>query len=203
MKKYIIMAVVLALPFLANAQTASNTLAVSNISTTSFATDIPKNGIFLNADEFQNGIPEMGFDKKTKDNHIREFDNKVILIEKAEKTKFPKSSIWGFRKNNQDYRTFNNEDYAIVYAPKGLSVIFYSLHQGNGEGIVKDEFANKYFFSRNSQSALYPLTTANIKEVFSDQIQFVEALSKVKLSDEMPIHEIEAVLSEYVKNKVN
>jgi hypothetical protein len=203
MKKNIIMAGLLALPFLSSAQTTATAFTTIDTNAEAFSSYIPQNGIFLNADEFKNGIPEMGFDKKSKDNHIREFDNKVILIENAEKTKFPKSAIWGFRKNNQDYRTFNNEDYAVVYAPKGLSVIFYSLNQGNGEGVIKDEFANKYFFSRNSQSAIYPLTTANIKEVFSDQVQFVDALSKVKLSDEMPIHEIDAVLSAYVKNNVN
>ncbi|GAB3503716.1 hypothetical protein GCM10027442_04990 [Emticicia fontis] len=164
---------------------------------------MPQNGIFLNANEFQSGIPEMGFDNKSKDNHIREFDNKVILIENAEKTKYPKSAIWGFRKSNRDYRTYNNEDYAIAYAPKGLSVIFYNLGQTTGEGNVEDEFVSKYYFSRNSQSAIYPLTAANIKEVFSDQLPFVEALSKVNLSDEMPIHEINKVLSAYVRSGVN
>jgi hypothetical protein len=203
MKKNIIMVGILTLPFFANAQTAATTLVANNTTGASYATDIPQNGVFLNADEFQNGIPEMGFDKKSKDNHIREFDNKVILIENAEKTRFAKSEIWGFRKNNQDYRTFNNEDYAIAYAPKGLSVIFYKLGEATGEGNIKDEFAGKYYFSRNGQSAIYLLTSANIKEVFSDQIPFVEALSKVKLSDEMPIHEMDKVLSEYVKNKVN
>ncbi|RYU95231.1 hypothetical protein [Emticicia agri] len=202
MKKNIMMIGILALPFLANAQTVATTLATNN-TTTAFISDIPLNGIFLNADEFENGIPEMGFDKKSKENHIREFDNKVILIENAEKTKFAKSEIWGFRKNNQDYRTFNNEDYAIAYAPKGLSVIFYKLGDVTGQANIKDEFAGKYYFSRNSQSAIYPLTAANIKEVFSDQIPFIEAISKVKLSDEMPIHEMDKVLAEYVKNHVN
>src|SRR6218665_1792742 len=203
MKKNIIMVGILTLPFFANAQTATTTLVVNNTTAASFSTDIPQNGVFLNADEFQNGIPEMGFDKKSKENHIREFDNKVILIENAEKTKFPKSAIWGFRKNNQDYRTFDNEDYVIAYAPKGLSVIFYTLGKLEGEGNVRSEFENKYYFSRNSQSAIYPLTANNIKEVFSDQIPFVEALSKVNLSDEMPLHEINKVLSAYVKNGVN
>jgi hypothetical protein len=202
MKKNIIMAGILTLPFFANAQTAATTMVASNI-TSAFASDIPQNGIFLNAEEFQNGIPEMGFDKKSKDNHIREFDNKVILIENAEKTKFAKSEIWGFRKNNQDYRTYNNEDYAVAYAPKGLSIIFYTLGSITGEGNIKNEFESKYYFSRNGQSAIYPLTIANIKEVFSDQVPFVEALSKAKLSDEMPIHEVDQVLSAYVKNGVN
>lgn len=190
---------ILTLPFFANAQTAATTLVANNTTTT----DIPQNGIFLNADEFQNSIPEMGFDKKSKENHIREFDRKVILIENAEKTRFAKSDIWGFRKNNQDYRTYDNDDYAVVYAPKGLSVIFYTLGDVTGEGNVKNEFVSKYYFSRNGQTAIYPLTAANIEEVFSDQVPFVEALSKVNLSDEMPIHEINKVLSAYVKTHAN
>ncbi len=197
------MAGILALPFFANAQIASATLVANNTTTTSFATDIPQNGIFVNADEFQNGIPEMGFDKKSKENHIREFDNKVILIENAEKTRFAKSEIWGFRKNNQDYRTYNNEDYAVAYAPKGLAIIFYTLGDATGDESIKNEFVSKYYFSRNGQSAIYPLTIANIKEVFSDQVPFAEAISKGNLSDEMPIHEVNKVLSAYVKNGVN
>ncbi|MBA4853785.1 hypothetical protein [Emticicia sp. BO119] len=203
MKKNIIMVSLLTLPFFVNAQTAATGLITHNITPASFMGDIPSNGIFLNADEFENGIPEMGFDKKSKDNHIREFDDKLIIIENTEKTKFTKSDIWGFRKNNQDYRIYNNDDYAIAYAPKGLSVIFYKLGETTGEGNIKDVFADNYYFSRNSQSDIYPLTASNIKEVFSDQIPFVEALNKVKLSDEMPIHEIDKVLSEYVKNHVN
>lgn len=194
---------ILTLPFFANAQTVAATLVAGNTTTASFATDIPQNGVFLNADEFQNGVPEMGFDKKSKENHIREFDNKVILIENAEKTKFAKSEIWGFRKNNKDYRTYNNEDYAIAYAPKGLSIIFYTLGDVTGEENIKNEFVSKYYFSRNGQSAIYPLTIANIKEVFSDQIPFVEAISKGNLSDQMPIHEVNKVLSAYVRNGVN
>lgn len=203
MKKNIIMVGILALPFFANAQTATNTLIITPPAGITTTTDIPKNGVFLNADEFENGVPTMGFDKKSKGNHIRQFDNKVILIENAEKIKLSKSAIWGYRKNNQDYRTYNNDDYAIAYAPKGLSVIFYKLSETTGDGNIKDQFANKYFFSRSSQSAIYPVTDANIKEVFSDQLPFVEALSKVKMSDEMPIHEMDKVLSEYVKNHVN
>lgn len=201
MKRNIIMAGILTLPFFANAQTAATLVAINT--TSSFVTDIPQNGVFVNESEFLNGIPEMGFDKKSKENHIREFDNKVILIENAEKTKFAKSEIWGFRKNNQDYRTYNNEDYAVAYAPKGLSIIFYTLGEAVGEGNIKNEFASKYYFSRNGQSAIYPVTIANIKEVFSDQVQFVDALNKEKLSDEMPIHEVDKVLSAYVKNGVN
>jgi len=197
------MAGILTLPFFANAQTATATLVANNTTTTTFATDIPQNGIFLNANEFQNGIPEMGFDKKSKENHIREFDDKVILIENAEKTRFAKSEIWGFRKNNKDYRTYNNEDYAVAYAPKGLSIIFYTLGNTTGEGNLENEFISKYYFSRNGQSAIYPLNIANIKEVFSDQVPFVEAINKGKLSDEMPIHEVNKVLSAYVKNGVN
>lgn len=203
MKKNIIMVGILTLPFFTNAQTVAATLVAGNTATASFATYIPQNGVFLNADEFQNGIPEMGFDKKSKENHIREFDNKVILIENAEKTKFAKSEIWGFRKNNKDYRTYNNEDYAIAYAPKGLSIIFYTLGDVTGEENIKNEFVSKYYFSRNGQSAIYPLTIANIKEVFSDQIPFVEAISKGNLSDQMPIHEVNKVLSAYVRNGVN
>lgn len=203
MKKNIIMVGILALPFFANAQTAPATLVANNTTTGSFATDIPQNGVFLKADEFQNGIPEMGFDKKSKENHIREFDNKVILIENAEKIKFAKSEIWGFRKNNKDYRTYNNEDYAVAYAPKGLSIIFYTLGDVTGDENIKNEFVSKYYFSRNGQSAIYPLNIANIKEVFSDQVSFVEAISKGNLSDEMPIHEVNKVLSAYVKNGVN
>ena len=126
-----------------------------------------------------------------------------MFPENAEKTKFPKSEIWGFRKNNHDYRTYNNEDYAVAYAPKGLSIIFYTLGQETGEANIKDEFTSKYYFSRTSQSAIYPLTASNIKEVFSDQIPFVEAVTKAKLSDEMPIHEVNKVLTAYVRNHVN
>lgn len=203
MKTNIIMAGILTLPFFANAQTSTTTLVAHNTIINSVSTDIPQNGIFLNADEFQNGIPEMGFDKKSKENHIREFDNKVVLIENSEKAKFPKSAIWGFRKNNQDYRTFDNQDYAVAYMPKGLSIIFYTLGEATGEGNVKDEFEATYYFSRNSQSAIYPLTADNIKEVFSDQIPFVEALNKVNLSDDKPLHEIKNVLSAYVRNNAN
>lgn len=204
MKKNIVMVGILALPLLSNAQTNfTTTLASNNTTVASLTDDIPQNGIFLNASEFENGIPEKGFDKKSKTFHIREFNNKVILTENAEKTKYPKSEIWGFRKNNVDYRTYNNQDYTIAYAPKGLSVIFYSLGEKIGEGNIKDDFQNTYYFSRNSQSAIYPLTATNVKEVFSDQLGFVEALNKVNLSDAMPIHEIDKVLSEYVKNNVN
>lgn len=203
MKTNIIMVSVLTLPFFANAQTAATTLVAHNTTPYSLSTDFPQNGIFLNADEFQNGTPEMGFDKKSKVNRIREFDNKVVLIENAEKAKFPKSAIWGFRKNNQDYRTFDNQDYAVAYMPKGLSIIFYTLGEAKGEGNVKDEFEDTYYFSRNSQSAIYPLTADNIKEVFSDQLPFVEALNKVNLSDDKPLHEIKNVLSAYVKNNAN
>ena len=198
MKKNIIMAGIFALPFFANAQGLSaNTNLVNN--STSNELGIPKNGIFLSADEFQNGSPEMGFDKKTKENHIHEFDNKVFLTENTEKASFPKSAIWGFRKNNQDYRTFNNGDYAVIYAPKGLSIMFYTVNEVTGEGNIKDDLGSQYYFSRNSRSAIYPLTIANVKEVFSDQLGFVKALDAAKLSDDQPIHEITKVLAEYVK----
>ncbi|UTA67719.1 hypothetical protein [Emticicia sp. 21SJ11W-3] len=202
MKKNIILAGIMALPFFTHAQSlSSNTMLVNNSVTTELA--IPKNGIFINAEEFQNGMPELGFDKKSKQNHIHEFDNKVFLTENTEKASFPKSAIWGFRKNNQDYRTFQNTDYAVAYAPKGLPILFYTLGEVTGEGNIKDDINTNYYFSRNSQSAIYPLTLANVKEVFSDQLSFVKALDGSGLSDDKPIHEISKVLAAYVRNNVN
>ncbi|GGD60221.1 hypothetical protein GCM10011514_25220 [Emticicia aquatilis] len=194
MKAKIVLVAAMFLPLFSQAKTVSLNEAVS-INTT--GGDIPKNGVYLKPDEFKNETPEMGFGDKSKKFKIHEsvFQNKLILVEGVEKATFPTKAIWGFRKNEIDYRTFQNEDYRIEYAPKNKDFVVYSLEVPNGYKKTVDE--KKYFFSRNSDAAIFEATPENIKEVFSDQPQFVDAIDKIDFSGQLPIQQIENIIKVY------
>lgn len=194
MKAKIVLVAAMFLPLFSQAKAVSLNSSVSN---NTIGGDVPKNGVYLKSDEFKNETPEMGFSDKSKKFKIHEsiFQNKLILVEGVEKASFPTKTIWGYRKNNIDYRTFQKDDYRIEYAPKNRDLVIYSLEVPNGYKNTVDE--KKYFFSRNSDSAIYDATPENIKEVFSDQTAFVNAIDKLNFSGQLPIQQIESIIKVY------
>lgn len=194
MKAKIVMVALLSLPLISQAKPL--VFKNSNVESSFekiFVSDLPKNGVYLNSKEFIKSNPEMGFDKKSKKHKIHEglFQNKLVLVEGVEKAKFPKTSIWGFRKNGIDFRTVGIKDYKVENNTPKSSLIIYSMEVPIGYKKVLDE--NKYFFSRNSESAIVELSRENLNKEFANQPELIKAINKLNWTENVSEKQIQQV----------
>ncbi len=103
----------------------------------------------------------------------------VILIHDGKKEVLPKSKIFGYSKDGQDYRFFNNVEYRILSA-KGLLIYSRSTLVQQGKGPKPTE---QYYFSSGLSDPIQPLTIANIKGVYAKYPKFTYAVESLFKND--------------------
>jgi hypothetical protein len=103
----------------------------------------------------------------------------VILMHDGKKEVLPKSKIFGYSKDGQDYRFFNNVEYCILSA-KGLLIYSRSTLVQQGKGPKPTE---QYYFSPGLSDPIQPLTIANIKAVYAKYPKFTYAVESLFKND--------------------
>ncbi len=103
----------------------------------------------------------------------------VVLTHDGKKQVFEKSEIFGYSKDGQDYRFFNNVEYRILSA-KGLLIYSHSTLVQQGKGPKPTE---QYYFSSGLSDPIQPLTIANIKDVYAKHPKFTYAVESLFKND--------------------
>jgi len=103
----------------------------------------------------------------------------VVLTHDGKKEVFPKNEIFGYSKDGQDYRFFNNVEYHIL-STKGLFIYSRSILVQQGKGPKPTE---QDYFSSGLSDAILPLTIANIKSVYAKYPKFTYAVESLFKND--------------------
>ena len=98
----------------------------------------------------------------------------VVLTHDGKKQVFAKSEIFGYSKDGQDYRFFNNVEYRILSA-KGFLIYSRSTLVQQGKGPKPTE---QYYFSSGLSDPIQPLNIANIKGVYAKYPKFTYAVER-------------------------
>jgi len=105
--------------------------------------------------------------------------SKVVLTHDGKKQVFAKSEIFGYSKDGQDFRFFNNAEYRIV-SNKGILIYTSTTLVQQGKGPKPTE---QYYFSSGLSEPIQPLTVANIKNVYAKYPKFTYAVESLFKSD--------------------
>jgi len=105
--------------------------------------------------------------------------NKVVLIQDGKKQFFPKSEVFGYIKDGEDYRFFNNAEYQIL-SNNGLVIYGHTtlVQQGKGPKPTK-----LFYFSSGLTTAILPLSIANLESVYGKNPKFIYAVESLFKSD--------------------
>jgi hypothetical protein len=178
-KYFFLMISYFVLSLAAKAQIAGNTLDMG------FVGQKNSEGVFLTAKDFTNckiSFSQSLTDRKYKF-HLYDvsFRTPIKIVIGDNVIKLDKDSIFGYRdKKNVCYRFYNKVIYKILNPDE--KILLYSTTS------IKDEPKNihritNYFFSRNADCPLYPLSKWNLKTVFCKNINF-NALLDVYFPDD-------------------
>jgi len=97
---------------------------------------------------------------------------KVVVIQNGKKQFFSKAEIFGYRKDNQDYRYFNNSAYRIIDT-QGFYIYGYCKLVPAGKGPKDVEF---FYFSAKPSDEIKPLTLDNLQASFAKDTRFLYAI---------------------------
>ena len=103
----------------------------------------------------------------------------VVLTHDGKKQVFAKSEIFGYSKDGEDFRFFNNAQYRIV-SSKGMLVYTHTTLVQQGKGPKPTE---QYYFSASLTDAVQPLTLANIKNVYAKYPKFTYEVENLLKND--------------------
>ena len=123
----------------------------------------PASGIYLTEQDYKSNKLNYiltGNDKI----HLNAFLNgkNVTLIYHDKKITLPKSSTYGFRLDNQDYRFFNNTSYKILDTAGFMLYTYQTLTQ-QGKGYKP---ADEYAYSKTTSEPVLELTIENLWKSF-------------------------------------
>lgn len=132
-----------------------------------------KYGIFLSSDDYTHHKLSYGMDSISKNNklvlHPSTGASTICVITNGKKNVFKKKDIFGYRTNGKDYRVVNGEAFTIVDT---LDFFVYSKIIELPLLKWHTEKATCYYFSNSINSAIEPLTKANIENTFTYNQQF-------------------------------
>jgi hypothetical protein len=133
-----------------------------------------KEGVYLSGEDYANG--KISFSQSLTDGkykfHLNEvsFKTPIKIVTGHNVIKLDKDSIFGYRdKKNVCYRFYNKVIYKILNPDE--KILLYSTTSMTDEPKNIHRITN-YFFSRNAESPLYPLSKWNLKTVFYKNAYF-------------------------------
>lgn len=126
-------------------------------------------GIYKSAEDYMNGTLEYTGQEFTR-HRVRTdmpFNKYVVkVVDGNESHKFFKWDLYGFRnKRNEAFRFFNEKSYRIVDT---TSFVIYAREELTVRGKEKLR-ETKYYFSKNAESRIIPLTIMNLKYAFPNR----------------------------------
>lgn len=109
--------------------------------------------------------------------------NYIEIIKGGKKHRFYKDSIFGYRDpEKKDYRFYGNTDRAYEIIENSEIVIYVKdlpLFSSSGKTA---KLVPSYFFSKELNSAILPLTIVNLKRSFSDNLKFHDILNHISIN---------------------
>jgi hypothetical protein len=105
--------------------------------------------------------------------------SKVVLTHDGKKQIFAKSDIFGYSKDSEDFRFFNNAEYCIV-SSKGILIYTRTILVQQTKGSKPTE---QYYFSSGLSDPIQPLTITNIKRVYAKYPKFTYAVESLFKND--------------------
>ena len=142
-----------------------------------------KGGIYLTYQDYINHHISYNNSDKIILNQLLASSN-IKIVENSKIVELKKNEIFGYcDKNNQDFRFYNNELYKIVINDYLFIYSFYSSsNEEKGKGWIKKQ---TYYFSITGNSELVPLTVANLKKAFPNNLKFHDLLDDVKSDEDL------------------
>jgi hypothetical protein len=126
-------------------------------------------GLYKNADDYLSG--KLEHEKQDFEKHRLHTDrlfNKYVVkvVENGEAHKYFKWDLYGYKnKNNQNFRFFNEKSYRIVDT---TSFVVYAREENIVNGKEKRR-ETRYYFSKNAESRILPLTIRNLKFAYPNR----------------------------------
>lgn len=126
-------------------------------------------GLYKSADDYLTG--KLEHEKQDFEKHKLRTDllfNKYVVkvVENGEAHKYFKWDIYGYKnKKNQSFRFFNEKSYRIVDT---TSFVMYAREENIVRGKEKTR-ETKYYFSKNAESRIVPLTIRNLKMAYPNR----------------------------------
>ena len=148
------------------------------------AADKTSSGIYLTADDFQNGkLSSEGWrsDSSHKLQLHDVLDKPYIHVTHGNETqKYDKSEVYGFRDSDgRSYRFVGNKEYQIL-EPKDLYIYSADVLVSGGKGARTEK---AYYFSVGAAAEAIPLTIDNVKKAFPNNHKFHDRLDMMFSSD--------------------
>lgn len=132
------------------------------------------NGIYLTAEDYQNGILTHAF-KKTKSIKFNENKKSLISIKSADSSfRFYYDEIWGYRKDEVDWRVVSGSAYQVDQVDQTGKIYIYTLPI-----CVACLTTPPLYFSADLTSPIHPLTRNDLMIVFHSDTGFINKLKQL------------------------
>ena len=131
----------------------------------------PVTGLYLTAEDYVHhklSFTSNGSDKN--DIRLNEVlqSEKVVVIHNGKKQTFLKSRLFGYSRDNQDYRYFNNIAYRIIDT---RDFLIYSAPRLKQQ-VKWSKPENEYYFSGTDTAAIVPLSIKNLEAAYVSNTKF-------------------------------
>ena len=136
------------------------------------------NGIYLTDLDYVNHQIVHGFNKKPTSNkfiELREHLHQIWIKTEDSTFKFYFSDIWGYRKDGEDWRVYDEVAYRIEDTVK---VCIYTVPD-----FVNAAIATSHFFSKDLRSQVHTLSKNDLLEVYHSNAVFVEKVKELKWNE--------------------
>ncbi len=152
------------------------------------------NGLYLTFNDYQNHKLSYGSIAKGDKIAIHDFleGNTITVISNGNKQTFPKKEIFGFRKNNQDYRFQDNKVYQIIDT-KGFYLYKHDKLTQQNKGLKP---VSTVYFSTKADNGIAMLTQENIDKAFAANYKFRNSV-QAEFKNDNALNEYDTALREY------
>ncbi|WP_426668888.1 hypothetical protein ACPPVU_22015 [Mucilaginibacter sp. McL0603] len=151
-------------------------------------------GLYLTFTDYQNH--KLSYGSITKGDKIAIHDflegNTITVISNGNKQTFLKKEIFGFRKNNQDYRFQDNKVYQIIDT-EGFYLYRHDRLTQQNKGLKP---VSTVYFSTKADSGIVMLTEENIDKAFAANHKFRNSV-QAEFKNDDALNEYDTVLRKY------
>jgi hypothetical protein len=136
-------------------------------------------GLYLTSQDYLNHkLSYSSANDKIRVNGLLESD-KVLLVHNGEKRVIAKSDVFGYRKDDKDFRLFNKDEYKIL-SSNGIIIYSKTWLVQQGKGPKPTEL---FYFSESASSPILSLTIANLESVYAKNQKFMYSVESLFKSD--------------------
>jgi hypothetical protein len=151
-------------------------------------------GLYLTFNDYQHHKLSYGNVVKGDKIAIHDFleGNTITVTSNGKKQTFSKNEIFGFRKNNQDYRFQDNKVYQIIDT-EGFYLYSHDKLTQVGKGSKPVSTA---YFSTKASNEILVLTQENINRAFASNYKFKNSV-QAEFKNDNALNEYDSALKEY------